>query len=540
MPEYVPTDMRGLDETLVKMPTDLLADLAEAGKNDLYAFNNGILGYKDMTPACHGPLCSFFQHNPKQFKRGLMPRDHFKSSVITIGGTLWKIVRNPDERIHIKNEKIGNASRFLTAIKTHATSGKIFRTLYGQFVPPDPRKVRWNDEEADFLGRSGVYPEPTISVSGMTSATTSNHFSHIMVDDPISEAAVHSELVMQEAIQRMKGFIPLLTKPLLDTIWIIGTRWAYHDVYSFWDGAYGEMTAKFSRAAIENGKPIFPELISLEMLDMKRRADEYLFSCIYMNNPRNTGIQDMDVQALRYWTYTDATERKIAVYDQRTNEILTVVDVARLDITATVDLAPAEKTTSDRNAVTVVGVDPTKGYVIVLDSWAERCTPMVLIEHLFYIHKRWDIRKLGIENVAYQAAFKYFLKQECDRRMVHMNVVPVKSTNKKEVRIKGLQPMIKMGRMAVHPTHQILKNEMSEFPLGEHDDVIDSLSMHLQIASGWFSPERVEQFLKAEKQMLAQHGIYRSPVDVPIEESEESEIAATVGKWNFGKSHVLG
>jgi predicted phage terminase large subunit-like protein len=534
MVDFSPQDIPNLDDSVSRLPTDLLRDMAEYGKSDLYWFNNAVLRYKEMTVDCHGPLCAFVQHNPKQFKRILMPRDHFKSTLITIGGTLQKIVRNPDECIHIKNENSKKAERFLSAIQTHATGNKIFRTLYSSVVPPDTRKGRWNNEEADFVGRSGVYPEPTVSVSGMTSATTGAHFSHIVFDDPISRDAVQSELVMKEAIERLKDATSLLRRPLTDTIWLVGTRWAMHDVYSWWDDTYGLLTGKFSRAAIEDGQVIFPQLISLDFLDMKRREDEYLFSCNYMNNPRNGEIQDLDTASLVTWVYTDASEKKIALYN-RQGQVITIIPVDRLEITATVDLAPAEKTTSDRNAVVVLGVDPPTGYAIILDVFAKRCTPLELIDHLFDIHKRWSIWKLGIEGVAYQKAFKYFLSQECERRNAYMNIVELKAQGKKEVRIRGLQPLIKVSRVAAHPTQQLLKQEMADFPLGQHDDTVDALSMQLQIAGHWFSEERMNQIKKAEQTVLKAAGVLKDP----LEEDDASEFSV-LDRYANQSTYALG
>jgi predicted phage terminase large subunit-like protein len=531
MPPFEPVDLPGQDRELQATPTDVLRDMAEEGKNDLFFFDNWVLGYKDMTVPCHGPLCNFFQLNPSRFKRALYPRDHFKTSVITIGANLQLAVRDPEQRIHIKNEREENAERFLAAIQQHCLGNQRFRTLYGQLIPPDVNKVRWNKTEMDLLGRSGVYPEPTISCSGMSTATTSNHYSHLCYDDPVSEKAVESESVMESSKQRMKGSMALLSKPLKDTIWIVGTRWAYDDVYSWWDKTYGRLTAKLSRGAIEDGQPIFPELISLEFLDMQRAADEYLFSCNYMNNPRNVELQDLDVAALMRWQYADDYQDRIVIYDPRSQnqDILAVVDVDKLDITVTVDLAMGERVTSDRNAINVMGVEPTKGYCVVLEAWGKRCTPLELIEKLFAVNEKWHPRLFGIEAVAYQKSLSYFLRQEMERRGKWFQIKDLKAIGKKEVRIRGLQPIVKTSRVAIHPEQQLLIQEMSDFPLGEHDDVVDAFSMQLQVASHWFSQDRIARYRQAEDRQLRRAGLIlpsSSSVD-PLDEYWDRR----VGRW---------
>lgn len=525
MPDFTPVDLPGQDPELVQEPTDVLRDLAEEGKHNLYLFDSAILGYKDMTVDVHGPLCTYADVDGSQYKLMLMPRDHFKSSCITIGGTLQRSFRDPDQRTHIKNEREDNAERFLSAMQAHCLGNPRVRTLYGNLIPPDVRKVRWNKNEMDLLGRSGIYPEPTISCSGALTATTSNHYSHVVWDDPISDAAVDSEPVMEETWMRMKSSIDLLTKPETDTIWIVGTNWAHNDVYARWMKHFGKYTSRFARGAIENGRPIFPSHISLERLDMFRQADPYKFSCNYMNNPRDSGVQHFDIRYLKRWKFSDAREDEIVVYDPLTMEILVVVDVEKLDITMTVDLAVSEKTSSDRNAINVMGIEPVKGYCVVLEQFAERCPPSRVMDKLFELRQRWNPRKTGIESVAYQKAFKYFLDEEAARRGVWFPVVDLKAMGKKEVRVNGLQPMIRTGRCAVRtddPGAQIMISEMDEWPLGEHDDALESWSMQLQIANHWFSPERIAKYQAAERRMLKRAGLL---TEQDLDESEAAVVA---------------
>jgi hypothetical protein len=115
--------------------------------------------------------------------------------------------------------------------------------------------------------------------------------------------------------------------------------------------------------------------------------------------------------------------------------------------------------------------------------------------------------------VAYQKAFKYFLKDESDRRGIWLPVEDLKAMGKKEVRVNGLQPMVRTGRCAVHVEHQKLLGEVDEWPLGEHDDVIESWSMQLQIANHWFSPERIASYKAAENRLLKRAGLLREDED---------------------------
>src|SRR5688500_15665123 len=171
-------DIPLLDETITQLPADIRQDLAERGKRDLFFLASGVLGMRDMTVGCHGPLCAYINLNPKQFKMMLMPRDHLKTSVVTVAGSMQKVVQNPENRLLIANESGTNANRMLRSIRQHAEGNRVFRALYSDVVYKDTRKVRWNDSELDFV-RDGHYPEPTIDSIGMTGAATSRHYTHI-------------------------------------------------------------------------------------------------------------------------------------------------------------------------------------------------------------------------------------------------------------------------------------------------------------------------------------------------------------------------
>lgn len=511
-------DLPGLDSHIAGLTHDIRSDLAERGKRDLMFFGKGVLGYKDMTHDCHGPLCVYINTNKAQFKLILHPRDTFKTSVVTISGNLQKYLCDHEERILIGNESATNAERFLRAIRQHAESNRVFRALYSEVIPNDTRRVRWNDSELDFV-RQGHYPEPTFDSIGMTGSVTSRHYTHICFDDPISEEAVKSPLVMQDTINRMSALTALLTKPEYNTVWLVGTRWALHDVYSWYEKTFALRLSKFARGIVEEGKIIFPELISEEMLAIKRSAmGEYKFSCLMMNNPRNDDLQDLNVQDLRF--FSETTDECVAYTDRDGADRR--VRISDLDVTVTVDLAPAERTTSDRNAVVALGVTPWNE-ALVLEAWGARCTPLELIEKLFDLHKRYHPRRYGIEGVAYQKAFKYFLKQECERRGEFMRVEELKAVGKKEIRIRGLQPIMATGRLFIKGNQHLLRNEMADFPLGEHDDVVDALAMQLQMLRGQLSPEYQEKLERETRRLAPDYTRLREQLDLDPEEAIDKD-----------------
>lgn len=493
-------DLPGQDGKLQRMSRDQLQDLATQCSNDLYLFARYVMRYKDMTPSCHGLVSNWYDTCPKQFKLILMPRDHFKTTLLTISNTLRRVTRFPNQAQLIVNETGLNASRFLRTIKDHAERNPIFRTLYSTLIPRDMKKVRWNYEELEFV-RDIHRPEPTITALGMTGTAVSQHYNHITYDDPISEEAVKSELVMKDAIERTKGATALLTKPSTDTIDWIGTRWALHDIYSWLIATYGDALGMLQLPVVdEDGKMLFPELITPETLALKRKVmGAYKFSCLMLNNPRNADVQDLNIHDLRYWEWAQGSSDTVCLYNSEGKEI-DRWHLDQLDITTTVDLAPSESLNSDRNAVVTVGASP-RGQAIVLEAWGARCKAYEVVQKLFDTQERFHPRLFGIENVAYQAAFKHFVEQKMLDEGRYLRVVPVKPPGGKKSHVRGIQPLMAVGRLYVNAQQHILINEMSEYPLGEHDDVVDALALQLQVWSGILSPEARE----ASKRTIDEH-----------------------------------
>lgn len=496
-----PVDMPNLDDTVTKLPEDIRRDLATTASNNLWAFNKGVLGFRDITPGCHGPLCAFHDENPAKYKLTLIPRGHLKTSCITIGKNLQKVVRNPEIRLLIANETSTNAERFLAAIKGIAESNRVFRALYSHVLPRGSRPNRWSQQELLFH-REGNYPEPTIDTIGMTGAYTSRHYNHLSIDDPISEEAAKSKLVMDDVINRVSKLFSLMVNPEDDTADITGTRWAFYDVYTYVMQWLGDNLAKFIRAAIEDGEPIWKERFTLEKLALIRddpHMGEYMFSCLYMNNPRNPDVQDFNVQDLRFWRWA-ADEEHIVLYDK--NGVATkVVELAKLDITITVDVRYGEKLTTDRDAIVAVGCTED-GDAIVLDAWAKRGNPLEVVSHLIHLIKRFQPRCIGVQKVGYEMSLKWFLQAACEREGVYANVVPVRPGGPGKTHIRGLQPVAATGHLYILPTQHVLRQELAEYPLGQYDDVGDALALQLQLWRGLLSPERMKRYREFEKRIL--------------------------------------
>ena len=78
--------------------------LRRRGLKDLYFFARNILGYKLMVPHVHRGMCDFIMRdiergeNEQATKIDLEPRGSFKSTVGTVALSLWRLIKNPDQK----------------------------------------------------------------------------------------------------------------------------------------------------------------------------------------------------------------------------------------------------------------------------------------------------------------------------------------------------------------------------------------------------------------------------------------------------------
>lgn len=138
--------------------------------DSLYHFNKFCLGYKDMVPHVHGPICNALQEMTTR-KLICVPRGTFKSTNSTIGYPIWLLEKNPNLRILLDSEIYSNSKNFLREIKGHYEHNRDFRELFGDRVGP-----LWNEDEIILSTRKIHKKEPSIVCSGIGAGKTSQHY----------------------------------------------------------------------------------------------------------------------------------------------------------------------------------------------------------------------------------------------------------------------------------------------------------------------------------------------------------------------------
>ncbi len=441
-----------------------------------YEFSRDVLGWPDIYEPLHRRVCDFVQDNVDKKKLLiLLPRGSLKSSIITVGYTLWRICKNPNERVLIANATYPMAVSFLKQIKDHLSKNETLKDIYGDLTQ-DAEGWRENlitlAGNMDGTGYRGK--EPTVSAYGMESNLVGSHFTFGIMDDMVNRDNINTREQLEKPINFFKDALDLID-PIngRKQILVIGTTWHLSDLYSWIEdeeSGVGQDFAILKLPAYEGewgkGKLLFPTRLGWKQLEeLKRSQGSSHFNAQYLLNPvpREDALFKFD---FKYYEETD----------------LTGLDLNKF---IAIDPALSDKKSADYSAMVCVGVDKNNTWYI-LDIWRDKVNPSRLIDQVFYWDEKWKPITIGMETVAFQKILQFSINDEMKKRN---RFIPIKELThhdkSKDERIRGLEPRYETGTVfhnkAIKETMD-LEDELRRFPRGKNDDLIDALASILEIS----------------------------------------------------------
>ena len=501
-----------------------LRELRAYFDSSLFAFAWTFFGFHDLIPGLHGQVCHLLERwgepptGPDDPGNRLMiqiPRGSYKTSLCTIANSLWQVSRRPDTTILICNEIVDNAKKWLRAMREVAMTSRLYQAVYADVLPPGvswrdreagktmPRWWKWNDNEIVFNRPTAGIPEASITAAGVGTATTGGHWDRLIKDDLISEDAKQSPTIMQRVREWFDSSLPLERPPYKGTDLVVCTPWSYDDVYRYILEKYDYRL--YRRSAIEtddagNELSVMPNRWTVAELRAEERRDPFYFSSQLMCMPRAGRFQSFDEKWLRgfYLDQTADLDRAnivipVAHYDPtlstahrddgRLIEAPPSVPLWATDRALFVDPAAADpKATGaafSRSGLVSVAMDPW-GRAHLLDCWAGRENPTDLVERIFAMCARWNMRRVVIEEVSFSIVYQSWLKQLALRNGYHLLVTPVKPGNRNKAdRIESLIPRFQNGLVYLNqgaPTLDALRREYLDYPAGATRDLLDALA----------------------------------------------------------------
>lgn len=425
--------------------------------------------------------CMELQKDPDD-QLHLWPRFYFKSSLITQNLTMWEWIRDvqpPTEGTALrtliltyKRDVTGTA--FLLMVKREIEQNVLLRSHWPDLFYADPKQSGDWGAGGLRIKQRGNPREATLSVSGLDSMPTSQHFDRIIYDDPVVRETVRTEDMMKNTIEAMRQSTFLRAD---DTkVRYIGTRWKIGDPWQTW------LNAKLFKlnhqdCFDENGEPV---LRSREFLSrFLKDAGQYEFSAQMRGNPIADDEKRFQLQWMRYYEDEPMQERV-------GKNVYILIDPAR-----------SQKKGSDYTVIWVVGLGADHNYYL-LDLYRERLNVPDFLDLLFDLVAVWKPIKVFEEVFGAQRDVEHIRERQ---RLIgyrfDIDVVP-EVRSPKEERIEALMAPMADGRFWFprapgfghtakgdhRDTLRVFKEDEYQFwtPSGStmHDDMLDCLAF-LQI-----------------------------------------------------------
>lgn len=143
---------------------------------------------------------------------------------------------------------------------------------------------------------------------------------------------------------------------------------------------------------------------------------------------------------------------------------------------------------SDFSAIVTLAKHKGSGYMYVVDADIERRHPDRIIADVL-TKERWlrasfghGYRKLGAETNQFQWFLKEELAKASAKAGLYLPIEEVQQTSDKVMRVQTLQPDVKNKYIKFNRRHKRLLEQLTQFPMGAHDDGPDALEGARSIA----------------------------------------------------------
>lgn len=143
---------------------------------------------------------------------------------------------------------------------------------------------------------------------------------------------------------------------------------------------------------------------------------------------------------------------------------------------------------SDFSAIVTLAKHKGSGYMYVVDADIERRHPDRIIADVL-AKERWlrasfghGYRKLGAETNQFQWFLKEELAKASAKAGLYLPIEEVQQTSDKVMRVQTLQPDVKNKYIKFNRRHKRLLEQLTQFPMGAHDDGPDALEGARSIA----------------------------------------------------------
>mgnify|MGYP006384181619 FL=1 len=365
--------------------------VADLGRLDRYFMLTHILHRADAIHPWLYARCREVEANPDDHI-DLWASGHYKSTIITLAGTIQEVLNNPDITIGIFSHTRPISKAFLRQIMREFESNDLLKSLYPDVLYAEPRKEspQWSEENGVIVRRKSNPKEATVEAWGLVDGQpTSRHYQLRVYDDVVTRESVTTGDQIVKTTEAYDLSQNLSSRP--PRLWLIGTRYSLADTYrTIMDrGSIAPRIYPATDDGTPDGKPVF--LTQAELDKKKRDMGPYTFACQLLQNPIAGSEQDLKTEWIRTYELRPTT----------------------LNVYILGDPADSKEKVSSNTAFAVVGVDAAHNKYL-LDGACHKMNLRERWDMLKGLHRKWStapgvqLCQVGYEKYGMQADLQHF------------------------------------------------------------------------------------------------------------------------------------
>ncbi|MBX3399337.1 MAG: hypothetical protein KF873_11385 [Gemmataceae bacterium] len=409
--------------------------------NEFIAFSLGDAAGRRISQArVHRELQAFLTEHRKALVE--LPRDHGKSTQIC-GRILWELGHAPGLRV-----KLVCATDALAQERTRFLRDAIAGNVRLRLVFPHLRPGKPWAAEGFTIARPGDGIGPSVAAFGVGCASTGTRADLLVCDDIVDVAAIHSRAERDRVSAAFHDNLLNLLEPD-GRFWGLFTPWHADDCNARLKrtGAY----AHFRRAVGPDLESVWPEKWPTDKLaERKREIGEAAFARGYRLTPIAETELLIRPEWVRVWTEPTACDFTLLA----------------------VDPATSARTEADRTAFVVLGRAGAE--VRCLAAVARRLAAPELVQLLDELDRAWQPQVILFESNGAFAAIKDLLVRHA---RFGPKIKGVTQSRRKVDRVAAFAVSVENGSFRLGEGQGELFAEMTTFPFGERDDLVDAAAM---------------------------------------------------------------
>lgn len=521
----------------------LKGDVRKRARSSLYYFTTAILGWNKLRVVPHKGMCDFIQDVTVRRKVMLIPRDCYKSTIISKSFPLWVLIQEEiwglpglEHRILLLMHASDNAKKQIKSIKNQVERNEMLRWSFPELIP-DMTVGGWTDNSLTFP-RKGMYGEATIEHAGIDTHIVSRHYTIQIKDDLEDKASFDSPTVREKVKSTYRAAESLFVEEQSAVDILVGTRWGSDDLYADIQKNEGDVYKFYTRplhwtrselekdyadARDHDRLPVwdmdpdtfapdaekeyyfFPELFPRASCDrIKKKQGTWMYSMLYKNNPYDDALHEFKEEWLKEcWVDPDQN----VCYNSEEGYVVRVPIESLYRVLFWDPALSEEKQKKGCNNAMVVAGQDRKRNIFVLDLFVDKKNPTRLFDKFIGLWQRWLIHKAAIENAGFQRILKVPLYSHMLELGVRFPVQDLAPIGQKEVRIRALIPHAESNMLFIRKgLNPLLRQELMHFPNWPTMDCADALASTPQmfgIRSKAVDPQAAQRAARSEVLRIA-------------------------------------